>query len=169
MSPIVISTTRWNSPGHGVINGDWDLRDGVDAYLGHVTFAAQRVLEIGLASGFLTCEMEKRGAEVVSVEATDDHGWDFVPYPPSKLDEVFGPRQIVMRRLKDSYWFNHAAHHSKAQIYYGDIYQLRPILDNSISPLLDLFCCTATVLSRSWSNARQEPTLSSSSICSIQS
>jgi hypothetical protein len=55
-------------PGYGVINGEWDLRRGVDEYLGEVLFAGQRVLEIGPASGFLTFEMEKRGAEIISVE-----------------------------------------------------------------------------------------------------
>jgi hypothetical protein len=65
-------------PGHGVMKGDWDLRGGVDDYLGKVAFAGQRVLEIGPASGFLTFEMEKRGAAVVSVEVTAEHGWDFV-------------------------------------------------------------------------------------------
>lgn len=70
--------------GYGVMEGEWDLRHGVDEYLGKVAFAGQRVLEIGPASGFLTFEMEKRGAEVVSVEVTEDHGWDFVPYPDSQ-------------------------------------------------------------------------------------
>ncbi len=28
-------------PGHGVINGEWDLRAGVDDYLGKVEFAGQ--------------------------------------------------------------------------------------------------------------------------------
>ena len=111
-------------PGYGVVNGDWDLRRGVDDYLGKVAFAGRRVLEIGPASGFLTFEMEKRGAEVVSVEVTAEHGWDFVPYPASKLEEVFGPRQIVMQRLKNSYWFSHAVQHSKARVYYGDVYNL---------------------------------------------
>ena len=72
------------------MNGDWDLRRGVDDYLGKVVFAGKRVLEIGPASGFLTFEMEKRGAEVTSVEVTAEHGWDFVPYPASRLEEVFG-------------------------------------------------------------------------------
>ena len=111
-------------PGYGVITGDWDLRRGMDDYLGKVAFAGQRVLEIGPASGFVTFEMEKRGAEVVSVEVTAEHGWDFVPYPASKLEEVFGPRQIVMQRLKNSYWFSHAVQHSKARVYYGDVYDL---------------------------------------------
>ena len=111
-------------PGHGVMNGDWDLRRGVDDYLGKVVFTGKRVLEIGPASGFLTFEMEKRGSEVASVEVTAEHGWDFVPYPASKLEEVFGPRRIVMERLKNSYWFSHTAQQSKAKVYYGDVYNL---------------------------------------------
>ena len=112
-------------PGYGVIEGrDWDLRAGVDEYLGQVDFAGQRVLEIGPASGFLTFEMEKRGADVVSVEVTAEHSWDFVPYPGEKLRDVLGPRRIVMQQLKNSYWFSHAAHGSKAKVYYGDVYNL---------------------------------------------
>ena len=112
-------------PGHGVLEGrDWDLRAGVDEYLGKVDFAGQRVLEIGPASGFLTFEMEKRGADVASVELTEEYGWDFVPYPAKKLQDVFGPRRIVMQQLKNSYWFSHAAHQSKAKVYYGDVYNL---------------------------------------------
>ena len=112
-------------PGHGVIEGrDWDLRGGIDEYLGKVDFAGQRVLEIGPASGFLTFEMEKRGADVISVEVTDEHGWDFVPYPDARLEEVFGPRRIVMQQLKNSYWFSHAVVQSKARVYYGDAYNL---------------------------------------------
>ena len=112
-------------PGHGVIEGrDWDLRGGVDKYLGKVDFAGQRVLEIGPASGFLTFEMEKRGADVVSVEVTAEHGWDFVPYPAKRLEEVFGSRRIVMQQLKNSYWFSHAALQSNAKVYYGDVYNL---------------------------------------------
>jgi SAM-dependent methyltransferase len=29
-----------------------------------------------------------------------------------------------MERLKNSYWFSHAAHQSKAKVYYGDVYNL---------------------------------------------
>src|SRR5467141_1807423 len=112
-------------PGHGVIEGqDWDLRSGVDEYLGKVAFTGQRVLEIGPASGFLTFEMEKRGADMVSVEVTGEHGWDFVPYPAERLEEVFGPRRVVMQQLKNSYWFSHAALQSKAKVCYGDAYNL---------------------------------------------
>jgi SAM-dependent methyltransferase len=116
-------------PGLGVIEGhDWDLRGRVDEYLGNLNFAGQRVLEIGPASGFLTFEMEKRGADVISVEVTDEHGWDFVPYPNPKLEEIFCPRGVVMQQLKNSYWFSHAALQSKARVYYGDAYNLPSVL-----------------------------------------
>ena len=48
-------------PGHGLMTGHWDLRGGVDDYLGRVAFAGQRVLEIGPASGFLTLRWKNAG------------------------------------------------------------------------------------------------------------
>ena len=110
-------------PGHGLMAGQWDLRSGVDDYLGKVAFDSQRVLEIGPASGFLTFEMEKRGAEVVSVDVTAAHPWDFVPYPAEKLKEL-GEARPWMQRLRNSYWLSHAAYQSKAKVYYGDVYNL---------------------------------------------
>jgi O-methyltransferase len=111
-------------PGHGVTSGYWDLRPAVDDYLGHFPLAGKRVLEIGPASGFLTVEMEKRGADVVAVEVTDDPGWDFVPFPPAVMDAVYEPRREVMRGVKNSFWFTHAAYRSRARLYYGDAYNL---------------------------------------------
>jgi SAM-dependent methyltransferase len=111
-------------PGVGLIPGNWDLRAGVDDYLGRVSLAGKRVMEIGPASGFLTFEMEKRGAQVVAVEVTDEKGWDFVPYEPGMMEPIYGPRHEQMRRLKNAFWFAHAAHQSQAKLWYGDVYQL---------------------------------------------
>jgi len=116
-------------PGHGLVEGLWDLRQGVDDYLGHVPLVGRRVLEIGPASGFLTIEMEKRGAEVVAVEVPDDPGWDFVPYSAPFMGSIYGPRREGMRSLKNSFWFTHAAHQSKAKLWYGDVYNLPEALD----------------------------------------
>ena len=41
-------------PGHGCVQGTWDLRRNVRGYLGHATFARKRVLDVGAASGFLS-------------------------------------------------------------------------------------------------------------------
>jgi hypothetical protein len=113
-----------NIPGLGLVRGQWDLRNIVDQYLGGVSFGDKRVLEIGPASGFLTMEMEKRGADIVAIEVTDDPGWDFVPYPPSVMDEVYASRRYHMDRIKNSFWFTHAAYKSKANLLYGDVYNL---------------------------------------------
>jgi hypothetical protein len=78
-------------PGQGVVRGQWDLPQHVDEYLGGYRFAGKRVLEIGPASGFLTFEMERRGADVVALDVPDDPGWDFVPYP----DDVLEPLRVV--------------------------------------------------------------------------
>jgi 2-polyprenyl-3-methyl-5-hydroxy-6-metoxy-1,4-benzoquinol methylase len=55
-------------PEYGPVDGEWDLRPGIDQYLGSVDLTGKRVLEIGPASGYVTMEMERRGASVVSVE-----------------------------------------------------------------------------------------------------
>jgi SAM-dependent methyltransferase len=107
-------------PGRGVIHGQWDLREHVDEYLGGYGFAGKRVLEIGPASGFLTFEMERRGAHVVALEVPDDPGWDFVPFPEEVLRPIFAPRRQHMGRIKNSFWFLHQLNHSRAQVCYGD-------------------------------------------------
>ncbi len=111
-------------PGHGTVGSMWDLRSNVDAYVGHFDFRNKRVLEIGPASGFLTFEMERRGADVLALEIEDDPGWDFVPYSPRVLGPELGPRRDVMRRLKNSWWFARECFQAKAQLIYGDAYAL---------------------------------------------
>jgi hypothetical protein len=111
-------------PIYGLIEGDWDLRAGVSSYLGGVDLAGRRVLEIGPASGFLSFQMEQRGADVLSIEIPDDPGWDFVPYPSDILNPVFEPRRQIMQKVKNSYWFSHEAFGSKAQLMYADAYRL---------------------------------------------
>ena len=103
-------------PGLGLVgDGRWDLRGGVDQYLGGVDLAGKRVLEIGPASGFLTMEMEKRGADVIAVELPAFPGWDYVPYPPAVIDPLLEQRRAGMEMLKERFWLNHAAHRSKSR------------------------------------------------------
>ena len=55
-------------PGLGLVEGQWDLRDGVGEYTGGVDYKGKRVLEIGTASGFLCFTLEAQGAEMVSYD-----------------------------------------------------------------------------------------------------
>ena len=111
-------------PGWGFVRGLWDLRGSVDEYLGHQDFAGKHVLEIGPASGYLTFEMERRGANVVSVEIADDPGWDLVPYPKALLDPIRRAQPEIMHRMKNAYWLAHRAYGSRALVHYGDVYHL---------------------------------------------
>jgi hypothetical protein len=41
-------------PGVGTISRNWDLRQGLDKYLGGVEFMGKRVLDVGCANGILS-------------------------------------------------------------------------------------------------------------------
>jgi hypothetical protein len=106
-------------PGVGTVGDGWDLRATTDDYLGRYDFSGKRVLEVGPASGYLTVEMERRGASVVSIEVPDDPGWDFVPFPAEVLVPQMPARREIQRKLKNSWHLVHKAFHSKAQIRYA--------------------------------------------------
>ena len=112
-------------PGLGTVPGDWDLRGGVDAYLGGVNWAGKRVLELGTASGFLCFEMEARGAEVVAF----DQAPGLAPYIlPLAAHPDLGGLTLglagLMEKLRNSYWLCHRLRGSRARVVYGDIYDL---------------------------------------------
>jgi SAM-dependent methyltransferase len=115
-------------PAHGTIDGYWDIRGHESQYLGGVSFANKRVLEIGPASGALTFFMERQGGEVVSVEAAEDYAWEFywnIPErAPSELAEKVTSQRELMERIKNSYWFSHRVFESKAKVHYGSAYSL---------------------------------------------
>ena len=117
---------RMDVPGVGEVGGQWDLRKCIRQYLGDYEFAGKRVLDAGTASGFLTFEMEKLGAEVVSFDMDDGGEWDVVPQKFVRTNPEAYMKQVREdhRRLKNAYWFTHQQLASKARAYYGDIYNL---------------------------------------------
>ncbi len=114
-------------PGVGPVSGPWDLRHGVDEYLGHESFAGKRVLEVGTASGFLCFEMEHRGAEVVAYDLADQpSGWDIVPFGGTPDRSLVEERAAGMRLINNAFWFAHNALGSRARVVYGSVYDLPP-------------------------------------------
>src|SRR5437870_33821 len=80
------ASCRWyhtmDLPELGTVGGNgWDLRATIDDYLGRFDFTGMRCMDIGSASGYLTFELERRGArQVVSVDVdAERHCWDIVP------------------------------------------------------------------------------------------
>jgi 2-polyprenyl-3-methyl-5-hydroxy-6-metoxy-1,4-benzoquinol methylase len=111
-------------PGYGLTTGQWDLRGNEQDYLGHVSVAGKRVLEIGPASGYLSFYMESQGAAVVSVELSPEQKWDAVPEATLNVEEFSRNRVDGMEKLRNSYWYAHERLQSKAQVHYGSAYSL---------------------------------------------
>lgn len=113
-------------PGVGTMEGQWDLRNTIEDYLGRVDYRNKTVLDIGAAGGYLTFEMEKRGAKVVSFDMRDGNDWNVVPY----VHPEFNPAQwadhykLACEAVRNAYWYSHRVLGSKAKAYYGDIYAL---------------------------------------------
>jgi hypothetical protein len=112
-------------PGHGTIEGLWDLRSGMSDYVGTLAYQGKRVLEFGSASGAVTFGLEQRGAEVVSFELAPGVAWDIVPL--ARCPELAGQlvnRQAQLERLRNSFWLGHETLQSQARVVYGSIYQV---------------------------------------------
>jgi SAM-dependent methyltransferase len=112
-------------PGHGLVQGEWDLRKDVARYLGGIDFRGKRVLEVGTASGFLCFEMERAGADIVGYDLSDEYSWDIVPFArfgTKALHEHIEQRKAHINRLNNGWWFAHKANRSRAKVVYGSVY-----------------------------------------------
>ncbi len=109
-------------PGYGLVEGAWDLREGLRDYLGGVDFRGKRVLEMGTASGYLCFAMEEFGAEVVAFDIADDQARDIVPFVGQDHERIVASEKEEMRRVKNAFWLSHKALGSKARAVYGSIY-----------------------------------------------
>jgi SAM-dependent methyltransferase len=112
-------------PGYGTIAGNWDLRSGIDDYLGRIDFTGKRVLDIGSANGMLCFEMERRGAEVVAFDLSKEYGWDLVPFARwEEYEHISKVHHQMIDRLNNAYWFCHRCLRSNAKVVYGSVYAI---------------------------------------------
>jgi SAM-dependent methyltransferase len=111
-------------PGHGVVEGEWDLRGVIDDYLGHFDFADRRVLDVGAASGILSFHIEKKGAEVVSFDLSEDYDWDIVPFFENDSAATRAERRGHLRKINNGYWLCHEANDSRARMVNGVVYNI---------------------------------------------
>jgi SAM-dependent methyltransferase len=116
-------------PGFGLVPAHWDLRGRFDDYVGGVPVAGKSVLDVGAATGFLSFEAEKKGAaRVVSFDMSDPRQQKFLPFrdklysrDPDAWAEQYGKE---IEQWKNAYWLSHRLLKSRAEVYYGNIYEL---------------------------------------------
>ncbi len=111
-------------PEYGHVDGEWDLRSGIDAYLGHLDVRGKRVLELGSADGFLGFEMERRGAELVAFDLSPNQDWDVVPFARTDSDHFLSERRERIAKLNNAFWLCHRAYGSRARLVHGDVYSV---------------------------------------------
>lgn len=114
-------------PNGEVFEGQWDLRGRMPEYIGGVDVNGKSVLDLGCASGFLSFEMERLGANnVVSFDADDHRRIAFIPVPGSPYVEDKESWKVdtdqFLTRLKNGYWYCHKRLNSGCVAYYGDVY-----------------------------------------------
>jgi SAM-dependent methyltransferase len=116
-------------PGVGLQRAHWDLRGRFNDYTGGVDVSGKSVLDVGTATGFLSFEAERNGASrVVSFDMSDPRQQKFLPFK-DKLYSRDRERWAVqygaeIEQWKNAYWLAHRLLNSKAEVYYGDIYNL---------------------------------------------
>ncbi len=116
-------------PKFGVIHAHWDLRGKFDEYIGGTDVSGKSVLDVGTATGFLSFEAERRGAErVLSFDMSDVRQQTFLPFKDNLYyqDRERWAREYgaQMDKWKNAYWLCHRLLESKAEVYYGDVYAL---------------------------------------------
>jgi hypothetical protein len=115
-------------PGHGVVEGQWDLRGREADYLGHAALQDRSVLEIGPASGHLSFWMEAQGASVTAFDLAEQGAWDFVPFHGLDLEVANAARTEHLRRLQNSWWFLREVRKAQAEVVYSTVYDIDPSL-----------------------------------------
>lgn len=111
-------------PGFGLLRGQWDLRGHVDEYLGNVPLRGKRVLEVGTATGFLAAEMERRGAELVCYDLSENEDWDLVPFHLDDAASSSAVRKEHIRRINNGWWLTHNTLNLSARMVYGSVYRI---------------------------------------------
>ena len=109
-------------PGHGRVEGEWDLAPGIDTYLGQVEFAGRSVLDVGAATGFLSFHMERAGAQVTSYDLSPDQAWDIVPLSGIDASAHATIRRQHIGAINNGYWLCHRAQGSAAKMAHGTVY-----------------------------------------------
>ena len=110
--------------------GAWDLRGRYDDYLSNLNVHGKSVLDVGTATGWISFEVERRGAkEVVGLDMAGDVEPDLVPYTflnRSTLDSSDRGAKVHEDEGdgRKGYWYCHTGYGSKVKLVLGDAYKI---------------------------------------------
>ncbi|WP_322516468.1 hypothetical protein SR870_02470 [Rhodopseudomonas palustris] len=118
-------------PEAGNVTGHWDLRTCTDDYLGNYDFAGKRVLDCGVASGFLAFEMEKRGAKVTGLDIDEERyvkgmlipWFDFEDRLGFSFEQCVRYRLDSQEALRNSFLLSRRLLGSQVELWLGDVMQ----------------------------------------------
>ncbi len=116
-------------PGHGTVDGGWDLRGRFEDYIGHADLRGKRFLDVGAASGFLSFEAERLGAaEVTSFDLDTAERQDLLPFHGSEYVDDYPSwcrkQTAGFKGWQRAYWLAHRLNKSRVVARYGDVYRL---------------------------------------------
>lgn len=114
-------------PDGSVRKGEWDLRKTWREYLGGIDFDGLRVLEVGPASGFLSLQMEKAGAEVVSLDVGIDVPQDLISVPGQDDGVLSSQSPGRIDKFRRAWWHWRDVFNSKNKAVYASIYDVPDI------------------------------------------
>jgi len=111
-------------PGYGLMKGLWDLREGLDSYIGHINVRNKSFFDIGTANGFICFEMEKRGSAVTAWDLSENDDADIVPWEAKTDNHTMRQRTINIKKNNNAFWLSHNLFHSHAKLFYGSVYTI---------------------------------------------
>ncbi len=129
--PIAGDTHAYHTmdiPGRGLVTGAWDLRGGLDVYLGRVDYAGRSVLEIGPATGFVTFSLEQRGATVVAVDLPVHGRCDLFPVSAQAVAGRRRGEALHRQAVRNVFWLAHQAFNSRAKLIESSVDDLEPVV-----------------------------------------
>ncbi len=109
-------------PGYGYVPGEWDLREGINEYLGNVNFKGKKVLDVGTAIGYICFYVEKQGAEVIAFDVNEDFLMDYIPFAHYNYVQYALDNKRNIAKMNNSFWYCHRIFNSKAKMVYGTVY-----------------------------------------------
>ena len=118
-------------PEYGTIEGCWDHRENLDAYLGHTDFAGKNVLDVGPGSGFFSFEIEKRGAaKVTALDLGENADWDAVPHEGLDAETLRANLHNNVRLCQNAFWLSHKVLESQVHLAHGSAYDAPKLIDS---------------------------------------